>query len=279
MGSSVGAKKKIEEEKNAPPDANKDKSKSSIIKDISKENESQKENPRTQSKIIDSKNTKSDKITNPIINKNNLNPGKDSSLSKIINENEKVSSYKRSKANSQYLPSEIKGDIAIEKEKSVKESKFKEQDKKNKDKNKDKEKEKKEENDLLSNEKFIEKDEQKLFIKTMTENQIKNLENYNRYYRNRGEHIFISLGETFGILNNFYRIYQLNINYTKKNLFIILDCKTSNVKQKKKAQPLGPRHIVKKTLLLHIILLTKLSNRCKLNLLSNISIKRRYSYG
>ena len=55
MGSSVGAKKKIEEEKNAPPDANKDKSKSSIIKDISKENESQKENPRTQSKIIDSK--------------------------------------------------------------------------------------------------------------------------------------------------------------------------------------------------------------------------------
>ncbi len=57
MGSSVGAKKKIEEEKNAPPDANKDKSKISIIKDISKENESQKENPRTQSKIIDSKNT------------------------------------------------------------------------------------------------------------------------------------------------------------------------------------------------------------------------------
>ena len=117
----MALKKKKEnklEEKNAPPDANKDKSKSSIIKDISKENESQKENPRTQSKIIDSKNTKSDKITNPIINKNNLNPGKDSSLSKIINENEKVSSYKRSKANSQYLPSEIKGDIAIEKEKS-----------------------------------------------------------------------------------------------------------------------------------------------------------------
>ena len=226
MGSSVGAKKKIEEEKNAPPDANKDKSKSSIIKDISKENESQKENPRTQSKIIDSKNTKSDKITNPIINKNNLNPGKDSSLSKIINENEKVSSYKRSKANSQYLPSEIKGDIAIEKEKSVKESKFKEQDKKNKDKNKDKEKEKKEENDLLSNEKFIEKDEQKLFIKTMTENQIKNLENYNRYYRNRGEHIFISLGETFGILNNFYRtlssehkLYEEKPIYNFRNFF------------------------------------------------------------
>ena len=47
--------KKIEEEKNAPPDANKDKSKSSIIKDISKENESQKENPRTQRKIIKKK--------------------------------------------------------------------------------------------------------------------------------------------------------------------------------------------------------------------------------
>ena len=212
MGSSVGAKPKLEEKKNANPE-NKDKSNNLVPRNIFKENESQKENPTSQNKIIETKNSKSDKMTNPIINKNNLQPGKDNKQL----ENEK-GSYK--KKNSQYLPSEIKADINIEKEKSgkgiinVKEEKKKdnndkkdekEKDKSKKDKDKDKEKVKKEEEDeLLPNEKYILKDETKLFIKTMTENQIKNLENYNKAYREKGEHIFISFGETFEILNDLY---------------------------------------------------------------------------
>ena len=205
MGSSVGAKQKTEEEKNANPQ-NKDKSNKLVPRNIFKENESQKEIPASQNKIIETKNSKSDKLTNPIINKNNLQPGKDNKQS----ENEKAS-YK--KKTSQYLPSEVKADLNIEKEKSVKgiinvkeEEKKDKKDKNDKDKaNKDKEKEKKEEADeLLSNEKYILKDETKLFIKTMTENQIKNLENYNKAYREKGENIFISLGETFEILNDLY---------------------------------------------------------------------------
>ena len=160
--------------------------------------------------MIDTRNTKSEKLTNPIINKNNLQPGKDSSLSKI-NENDKVSGFKRSAINSQQLPSEIKIDLNEEKEKSGKDQqsnlpKEKEKDKKDKKEKDEKspKKEKEEENELLPNEKLIQKQENQLFIKTMTENQIKNLENYNKYYRTKGEHIIISLGETFNILNDFY---------------------------------------------------------------------------
>ena len=79
MGSSVGAKKIIEEEKNVNTEVQ-DKSSKLITRDIFKENESR----ASQSKInIESKNSKSEKLTNPIINKNNLQPGKDSSLSRI----------------------------------------------------------------------------------------------------------------------------------------------------------------------------------------------------
>ena len=214
MGSSVGAKKVIEEEKNVNTEVQ-DKSSKLITRDIFKENESR----ASQSKInIESKNSKSEKLTNPIINKNNLQPGKDSSVSKI-NENEKVSAFKRSNRNSQQLPSEIKLlDINDEKsgkdqQSKIQKDKEKDKDKKDKDKkekdkkDKDKkspEKDKKEENELLPNEKYILKDENQLFIKTMTENQLKNLENYNKNYIPIGEHIIISLGETFETLNDFY---------------------------------------------------------------------------
>ena len=236
MGSSVGAKKVLEEEKNVNTEVL-EKSSKLITRDIFKENESRKEISASQSKIIiESKNSKSDKITNPIINKNNLQPGKDSSISKI-NENERISGYRRSNRNSQQLPSEIKLiDINDEKSGKAQQSKIqKEKEKKDKtekdkkDKDKDKkspEKEKKEEDQLLPNEKFILKDETQLFIKTMTENQIKNFENYNKNYIPIGEHIIISLGETFETLNDFYKslsaehkLYDEKPIYNFRNFF------------------------------------------------------------
>ena len=235
MGSSVGAKEKKEEEKNATSENPEKSNKSLIQKDISKENESKKENQTSQSKNIDIRNTKSEKFTNPIININNLQPGKDSSLSKkAMLENEKTSNLvsKISNKNSQYLFSEIKADINVEKEKSGKEISTKDDNKKEKEKDKSKkslEKDKKEEekqNELLPNEKLILKDETRLFIKTMTENQINNLENYNKYYREKGQHIFIALGETFNILNDFYttvsiehKLYDENPLYNFRSLF------------------------------------------------------------
>ena len=233
MGSSVGAKKKKEEEKNATSENQEKSNKSLVQKDISKENESKKENQTSQSKNIDIRNTKSERFTNPIININNLQPGKDSSLSKkVFFENEKTSNLvsKISNRNSQYLFSEIKADINVEKEKSGKEISTKGDNKKDKDKSKKStEKDKKEEekqNELLPNEKFILKDETRLFIKTMTENQINNLENYNKYYREKGQHIFIALGETFNILNDFYttvsiehKLYDENPLYNFRSLF------------------------------------------------------------
>ena len=235
MGSSVGAKEKKEEEKNATSENPEKSNKSLIQKDISKENESKKENQTSQSKNIDIRNTKSEKFTNPIININNLQPGKDSSLSKkAMLENEKTSNLvsKISNKNSQYLFSEIKADINVEKEKSGKEISTKDDNKKEKEKDKSKkslEKDKKEDekqNELLPNEKLILKDETRLFIKTMTENQINNLENYNKYYREKGQHIFIALGETFNILNDFYttvsiehKMYDENPLFNFRSLF------------------------------------------------------------
>ena len=201
MGSSVGAKKKVEEEKNAEINAN-DKSKKLVPRDIFKESESQKDKQTFHSKIMDTKNTKSDKLTNPIINKNNLQPGLDSSISKqnLISQidNDKSSS-KKNNINSQILKNESK--IETKEDKKEKE---KDKDKiETKDK-KDKEKEKKEENDLLPNERLIRKGDENNFAKTMTIKQLQNLENYNKNYRSIGEHIFISLGETFEIFNDFY---------------------------------------------------------------------------
>ena len=233
MGSSVGAKAKKEEEKNATTENQEKSNKSLIQKDISKDNESKKENQASQSKNNDIKNTKSEKYTNPIININNLQPGKDSSLSKkAIYENEKASNLisKISNKNSQYLLSEIKADINVEKEKTGKEASIKDDNKKDKKKDKkSSDKDKKEEekqNELLPNEKFILKDENRLFIKTMTENQITNLENYNKCYREKGQHIFIALGETFTILNDFYttlsaehKLYDEKPEYNIRSVF------------------------------------------------------------
>ena len=232
MGSSVGAKKAIEEEKNANTDVLEQSSKNKLItRDIFKENESKKDISASQSKIImDTKNTKSEKLINPIINKNNLQPGIDSSLS-LINQIDKISGFKRSNMNSQQLPTDLKVDLNKEKEKSAKEKQSTSQkekekkDKKEEDK-KSPDKEKKEEDELLPNEKFIQKDESQLFIKTMTENQITNLENYNKNYISKGEHIVISFGETFEILNDFYttlsaehKLYDEKPVYNFRNFF------------------------------------------------------------
>ena len=232
MGSSVGAKKAIEEEKNANTDVLEQSSKNKLItRDIFKENESKKDISASQSKIImDTKNTKSEKLINPIINKNNLQPGIDSSLS-LINQIDKTSGFKRSNMNSQQLPTDLKVDLNKEKEKSAKEKQSTSQkekekkDKKEEDK-KSPDKEKKEEDELLPNEKFIQKDESQLFIKTMTENQITNLENYNKNYISKGEHIVISFGETFEILNDFYttlsaehKLYDEKPVYNFRNFF------------------------------------------------------------
>ncbi len=213
MGSSVGSKKVIEEEKNANNDILEKSSKTKLIsRDIFKENESKKEISASQSKIImETKNTKSERLVNPIINKNNLQPGKDSSIS-MINQIDKTSGLKSIIRNSQQLPTDLKVDLNEEKEKNAKEEQSALQKEKEKKEKKDKkvqdkkgpDKDKKEEDELLPNEKFIQKDENQLFIKTMTENQMKNLENYNKSYISKGEHIVISLGETFEILNNFY---------------------------------------------------------------------------
>ena len=209
MGSSVGSKKVIEEEKNAKTDILEKSSKTKLIsRDIFKENESKKEISASQSKIImETKNTKSEKLVNPIINKNNLQPGKDSSIS-MINQIDKTSGLKSIIRNSQQLPTDLKVDLNEEKEKNAKEEQStlqKEKEKKDK-KIQDKkgpDKDKKEEDELLPNEKFIQKDENKLFIKTMTENQMKNLENFNKNYISKREHIVIYLGETFEI----FRLY------------------------------------------------------------------------
>ena len=232
MGSSVGAKKAIEEEKNANTDVLEQSSKNKLItRDIFKENESKKDISASQSKIImDTKNTKSEKLINPIINKNNLQPGIDSSLS-LINQIDKTSGFKRSNMNNQQLPTDLKVDLNKEKEKSAKEKQSTSQkekekkDKKEEDK-KSPDKEKKEEDELLPNEKFIQKDESQLFIKTMTENQITNLENYNKNYISKGEHIVISFGETFEILNDFYttlsaehKLYDEKPVYNFRNFF------------------------------------------------------------
>ena len=235
MGSSVGSKKVIEEEKNANNDILEKSSKTKLIsRDIFKENESKKEISASQSKIImETKNTKSERLVNPIINKNNLQPGKDSSIS-MINQIDKTSGLKSIIRNSQQLPTDLKVDLNEEKEKNAKEEQSALQKEKEKKEKKDKkvqdkkgpDKDKKEEDELLPNEKFIQKDENQLFIKTMTENQMKNLENYNKSYISKGEHIVISLGETFEILNDFYtslsaehKLYDEKPVYNFRNFF------------------------------------------------------------
>ena len=234
MGSSIGVKKQLEEEKNS--NINKlEKSNNLVPRDIFKENESQKADSVSPNKILNTKNEKSDKITNPIINKNNLQPGKDSSVSRLsfqnINERDKISNIKINKKTSQQVPSEIKIDLNLDKEKSAQEKSNipKDQNDKEKDEDKksaDKENDKKEENDLLPNEKFIQKEENQLFIKTMTNNQLNNLEIYNKSYGTKGEHIFISFVETFEILNDFYttlsaehKLYNERPEYDFKNFF------------------------------------------------------------
>ena len=181
MGSSVGAKKKKEEEKNEDINAN-DKTKKLVPRDIFQENESQKDKKTSQSKLL---NTKSDKLTNPIINKNNLQPGLDISLSRQNQisqiENDKMSLPKKNFMSSQILPKDVKLETNDDKKDKDKDKDKNDKNKKDKDK-KDKEKEEKEKYDLLPNEKLIRKGDENTFPKTMTQRQLKNLENYNKTY-------------------------------------------------------------------------------------------------
>ena len=159
MGSSVGAKKKKEEEKNEDINAN-DKTKKLVPRDIFQENESQKDKKTSQSKLL---NTKSDKLTNPIINKNNLQPGLDISLSRQNQisqiENDKMSLSKKNFMSNQILPNDVKLETNDDKKDKDKDKDKNDKNKKDKDK-KEKEKEEKKEEEKKEN-KEEEKDKDK----------------------------------------------------------------------------------------------------------------------
>ncbi len=146
MGSSVGAKKKKEEEKNEDINAN-DKTKKLVPRDIFQENESQKDKKTSQSKLL---NTKSDKLTNPIINKNNLQPGLDISLSRQNQisqiENDKMSLPKKNFMSNQILPNDVKLETNDDKKDKDKDKDKNDKNKKDKDK-KDKDPKKKDDDD------------------------------------------------------------------------------------------------------------------------------------
>ena len=192
-------KKKIEEE---------DKSKS---KDMSKEKEKQKD------KDINKKpESRSDKITNPIINKNNLQPSKDNSISKQLPNQQNKSKNEAQKIfpqNNAPLPSAINSvKMNMDGTSSVFPlSLVQNQNKSNKNKASAKSEnvnlENEEENQepsLLKNEHLITPMEGQIFSKIVTDNQIKNLKNYNFNFYPKGEHIILSFGDCFDIFNDFF---------------------------------------------------------------------------
>ena len=218
-------KKDVEEEKKKKEEEDKSKS-----KDMSKE----------QDKDINKKpESKSDKITNPIINKNNLQPSKDNSISKQLpnqqnkskNENQKIFPQ-----NNAPLPSAIHSvKMNMDGTSSVFPlSTVQNQNKSNKNKASAKSEnaniENEEENQkpsLLKNEHLITPMEGQIFMKTMTDNQIKNLENYNINFYPKGEHIVLSFGDCFDIFNDFFTTlvleHQLNKEQPIYNYDIFFD--------------------------------------------------------
>ena len=198
MGSGNSKAKKLPEEEK----------KQNEIKDKSNEDKQKEKEP---SKRVDSKSNKEEKMTNPIINQNNLQPSKDNTLSKQIpnhqNQN-KNESQKIFTQNNAQLPSGIP---PIKPNNEGTSSVFPmslNQDKKNKNEKEPGKKEdiKNEEGKpkLLKNEHLVAPVEGQLFQKTMTDNQLKNLENYNRNFYPKGEHILLSFGDCFDIFNNFF---------------------------------------------------------------------------
>ena len=207
-------KKKAEEKKEISEDKEKDKGKEKDKDNISKKQDSK---------------SKDEKITNPIININNLQPSKDNTISKQMpgtqNQNKTGSKGIFGQSNAQ-LPSAINvvnsAKINAEGTSSVFPTSL------NKDKNKDKknsvDNERKDtENSktfLLKNEHLIAPMEGQLFLKTMTNNQIKNLENYNINFYPKGEHIILSFGDTFDIFNTFFStLYSEHQLYKEQPLY------------------------------------------------------------
>ena len=196
-------KKDIEEEKKKKEEEDKSKS-----KDISKEKDKDKD-------ISKKAESRSDKVTNPIINKNNLQPSKDNSISKQLqslqNKN-KNETQKMFPQNNAPLPSAINSvKMNMDGTSSVFPlSLVQNQNKNNKNKASAKSENVNIEDDienqkssLLKNEHLITPMEGQIFRKTMTDNQMKNLEYYNTNFYPKGEHIILSFGDCFDIFNDF----------------------------------------------------------------------------
>ena len=200
-------KKGMEEEKKKKEEDDKSKS-----KDMSKEKE--KEKDKDKDKDLNKKpESRSDKITNPIINKNNLQPNKENSISKQIPNQQNKSKNETQKIftqNNAPLPSAINSvKMNIDGTSSVFPlSLVQNQNKSNKNKTSAKSEnvnvENEEENQKQKNEHLITPMEGQIFMKTMTDNQMKNLENYNINFYPKGEHIILSFGDCFDIFNDFF---------------------------------------------------------------------------
>ena len=208
----MGACGERKEKKTLEENKNKDE------QDKSKNKESSKGKEKDQSKRLDSKSNKEEKIINPIINQNNLQPNKDNTLTKQIpqqslnkdeNQNQIESQKILSQNDNAQLPSAIN---SIKLNNDGTSSAFPlniNQNKKNKiiktnsalSDNLENEESK---SYLLKNEHLIAPMQGQLFPKTMTDNQLKNLNNYNTNYYPKGEHIILSFGDTFDIFNSFF---------------------------------------------------------------------------
>ena len=208
----MGACGERKEKKTLEENKNKDE------QDKSKNKESSKGKEKDQSKRLDSKSNKEEKIINPIINQNNLQPNKDNTLNKQIpqqsqnkdeNQNQIESQKILSQNDNAQLPSAIN---SIKLNNDGTSSAFPlniNQNKKNKiiktnsalSDNLENEESK---SYLLKNEHLIAPMQGQLFPKTMTDNQLKNLNNYNTNYYPKGEHIILSFGDTFDIFNSFF---------------------------------------------------------------------------
>ena len=204
MGACGGTKEKRNPEEEEKKKDEQDKSKS---KEISKE--------KDQKKKPDLKSNKDEKLTNPIINQNNLQPSKENTLINQIpqqNQNKEQNQNKNElekifSQNNAQLPSAINsikindGTSSIfpvnlnqkKQNKNIKSSAPSENIENEQSKSQ-----------LLKNEHLIAPMEGQLFPKTMTDNQLKNLENYNNNFYPKGEHILLSFGDSFDIFNTFF---------------------------------------------------------------------------
>ena len=201
MGSGNSKNKKVPEEEKKE---NLDKDKP---KEITKDNQKEKE----ENKKVESKSKKEEILTNPIINQNNLQPSKDNTLSKQIpiqqNQNQNKNESQKIFENNAQLPSAIVPIKPINEGTSSIFPMSLNQDKKNKNEKEGGKNEnivKEEKPKLLKNEHLVAPMEGQLFQKTMTDNQLKNLENYNRNFYPKGEHIILSFGDCFDIFDDFF---------------------------------------------------------------------------